>query len=309
MTETASDAASVLGPSLADPQTCGEDLAQSLDRVMAIAPSLCRECADYHIAAVAKRLSGRTVWALGARSALVGELGPILADHVAAGTGRLDVTIAACADTAVLSTSAHAVHLAGGHLLARTNFQVLDLCETPLALCREYSARHGLSVATHATDLTQTSANFPSDIVLLHNFLSYVPQDRHEMLIERHAAWLKPGGRLVIWNNLVTPERREGFLRHLDAQIADIRAMVHSGRLGAEVRGEELLARVERTAERSRRSSHRVADTESVSRLIARAGLNILSTWEMHPHGLAPDPSEVAFPCAMIVAGRRSAQP
>jgi hypothetical protein len=171
-------------------------------------------------------------------------------------------------------------------------------------LCSDYGDACGLSVETGVVDLTETSGSFPADIIVLHNFLSYVPEDRHLDLIRLMAGWLKPGGRLLIWNNLVTAERRDGFLRHLDTQIATIKAMIEDGRMDTAGSRDALLARIERTAEKSRRSSHRVADTGSVCRLIALAGLNVLTTGEMHPRGLVPDPSEVAFPCAMVVAGR-----
>jgi hypothetical protein len=297
VTETA------LGMHLADLATCGEDFARNLRRVMAIALTHCDGCADYHIAHVAKRLTGRTGWSHGARESLVDALQPILADLAVRDNGRIDVVVAACADTAVLATCAHAASLTGEGLLGRTRFSVLDRCRTPLALCEEFGQRYELTVRTDTVDLTETSKHIPADLIVLHNLLSYVPEERHRPLLQTLAGWLKVGGRLILWNDLVPPEHRDRFHLFLETQVADVKAMLNRGEMEIGEPKAAFIARLERTLDRARRHPHRLTDTESFTELIASVGLKVLSTEETLPVGLLPDSSATSFPCVLIVAG------
>ena len=303
MTGTATRTASGIGPSLADPQTCGEDLSANLREVSAIATAHCPGCGDYHIAHCAKRLTGRSVWPHGGRESLLNTLRPIVDGLAARNSAPVDIVVAACADTAVVSTAAHTVYRAGPAFLDRSRFFVADRCPTPLRLCENYGLRHGLAIGTEAMDLTGQCREVPADLILLHNFLSYVPEESHAKLLQNLSSWLKPGARIVIWNNLVTDANRDLFHLFLRMQIEDVKAMIDRIEIGESK--ESLIDRLERTFARARQSTHRVADTETVTALLATAGLDVLSTEEMFPLGLLPDPSAVSFPCATIVAGKK----
>ncbi len=197
-------------PDLADAATCGEDLARNVRQAIAIAPETCPGCADYHITSTLKRLIGKTVWERGARKALLDTLRPVFAELAARDTERIDVVIAACADTAVLSTCAHAAWLAGETILSRTHFAVVDRCRTPLVLCQDYGDQHGLQVGTEVVELLEPSRDFPADLIVLHNLLPFVPEDLQAGLLATFGRWLKTDGRLVIWNPVLAPDDRDG---------------------------------------------------------------------------------------------------
>ncbi len=266
-------------PDLADPVTYGEDLAHNLKRTMAIAPKICAGCADYHIISVLKRLVGKTVWERGARTALLDTLGPLFAEFVE--RDRLDVVIAACADTAVLSTCAHAAMLAGDATLAKTRFTVVDRCPTPLALCQEYGDRHGLQVQTDIVELLETPKDFPADLIVLHNFLPFVPEDQQRPLLRAFGRWLKVGGRLVIWNPVLAPEDRGTNRSTERTRHADIRAMVEDGTIDIGEPRENLFARLERNVDDHRPGELSFTEVDSLPRLIASAGLETRSVVEM----------------------------
>src|SRR5690349_1648210 len=119
MTGMATQIAPGIGPSLADPETCGEDLAANLREVSAIATTHCPGCGDYHIAHCAKRLTGRSDWPHGGRESLLNTLRPIIDGLAARSSAPVDIVIAACADAAVVATAAHAAYRAGQAFLDR----------------------------------------------------------------------------------------------------------------------------------------------------------------------------------------------
>jgi hypothetical protein len=284
---------------IADPATCGEDVAGNLRRMISIAPAHCPDCADYHITNAAVRLLDRAPWKR-ARPALLDALAPLLAEVGARGSAPIDVVIAGSADTAVLSTSGHAAWAAGDGIFRRTRFTVLDRCPSPLVLCDDYGARNGLRVHTEAVDLTSTAKAFPADIIVVHHLLPFVAEDQVAGLLRRLGGWLKEGGRLVLWHDVAPRGDEEANRRVKAARIAEIKARVGEGDIAISEPADVLFARLDKYVGAISEDPSSLAELESVKDLIASTGLAIRSL-DVSPHSC---PSR-ARRYLMIVAERR----
>jgi hypothetical protein len=287
------------GPSLADPEACGEDLACNAQRMIAIAPRHCVACADYHIVSALKRLSGDTVWARGTRQFLLSTLQPVIAELTA--RDRIDVVVAACADTAVLSTCAHAVWREGEAIFDRVCVTVLDRCPAPLILCEDYAARHRLQVKTDVVDLLDTSRNFPADLIVLHNFLSFVPMDQQEGLLRMLGNWLKDDGRIVLWQAMIPPAGDGNRVKQMNG-LEKIKAMIDDGRIAINEPKEVLFARLERYIDEPWPGERRFLDINSLPNLTVSAGLEVRSVVEV-----PPVPGWRSRIYTIVVAGRPTA--
>lgn len=264
--------------SLLDPETCGEDHAFNLLQATTLAQSVCKGCADYHTTLPIGRLTRQAVWQRGSRRALVEALRRILVGRSPTSDQPLDIVIAGAGDTSILSTSAHAVAVAGGTRLGGTRFTVLDRCGTPLALCRSFGTRHAILVVTHMVDLTEDGSSFPADIIVAHNFLPFLPPNTHANALRRWGGWLKPGGRIVLWNEISRPTgeaRRTGRRRN----AAAARALIAAGKVVVGEPETVFFRRLERYAEESphRPGDPNFANMHAFTLLVEASGLQIVS--------------------------------
>jgi SAM-dependent methyltransferase len=79
----------------------------------------------------------------------------------------------------------------------RPRIVVLDMCETPLLLCRWWARRAGATIETRAADFARFRPDEPYDIILCHSFLAkFMPAGRAHA-VARWRACLRPGGRVV----------------------------------------------------------------------------------------------------------------
>ena len=194
---------------LSDPVTYGEDLAANLERVLKIAPGHCRDCADYHIRCVAHRATGERFGIdLDRPELVVAVQGPARA-RLEAKPGTIEIVIAGSADTGVLATVAHAVARLGEDALRRCRFTVLDLCPTPLLLCRQFAEDHGLDFAYAAVDLTAPGRKFPADIVVMHSVFRFIDRRLQPAVLRELASWLEPGGSIVFSNRIKSASSAE----------------------------------------------------------------------------------------------------
>jgi hypothetical protein len=262
-------------PLLADPDLCGEDLSGNLLQMISVAPAACAGCSDYHIFNAAKRLSGHTPWSHGGRTGLTEMLGPLLRERAANDKEDIDIVIAACADTAVLSTCAYAVSCERGALLERTRFTVLDRCPSPLALCEAFASRHGLRLRTAVVDLLETADVSPADILILHNFLPFIAIEEHRPLLTRLGRWLKEGGRLLMWNTVLPPEDHDRIALRWKEQIAGVKSLVEDGTIGINEPKEVFFARLDRNVLDPRPGMPGCADVDTVRALVNASGLKI----------------------------------
>jgi SAM-dependent methyltransferase len=178
----------------------GEPLEESAPLARRLAPSLCRRdpatgksCAWTHGFWQHLRLmglaSGPGRHAAFFRSAF---------DRVGARSGAPRVLVSGAADYGMLA-----------HVLAafrarsvEPEITVLDLCETPIALCRWYAERVGCRIQTWCGDVLAYGESTRFDAICTHSFLSYFSPERRQDLLARWRELLHPGGQAITVNAL-----------------------------------------------------------------------------------------------------------
>lgn len=159
---------------------------------------------------------------------------------------------------------------------ATLRLEVVDRCETPLALCRWYAERQVTTVATHRADILDHETPEPVDVVLTNSFLgSFDPASRPRLV----AAWrrmLRPGGTLLFTNRL----RPEAGIGPLGFDADQARGFVEAARREAErchaavgLDPDEAARRAQAYAERYR--SHPVRSREEIAGLLEAGGFTI----------------------------------
>lgn len=290
-------------PDLSDFTTCGEDHLYNLSRASRIAPSRCTDCLDYHLTISASRLTGRSSWNRGARPPLVGFVREFLTARAAAASGRIDVVVAGAADTSTLATCAHAAVMAGADIFHRVRFTVLDKCGTPLELCKDFAARHGLNLETEAVDFTRPMPVYPADLIVLHAILVYLPPASHVEFLRQCGRWLKPGGRAFLWNSLVLENSPKDW-KHRAGVGAEMRAIVErevaSGRLSLHEPLESYCKRFDRMTDMPRVGAARFSSELALGALLAEAGLPVFS---FDRHGGEANSGGLVRPHAAFVFG------
>ena len=91
---------------------------------------------------------------------------------------------------------AHVLHAFGGHA-KDIEIMVLDICETPLMLCKWYGARQEVRVETHACDIVQWETTRQFDLIVTHSFLPMLPAPARQLLVAKWREVLRPGGKVV----------------------------------------------------------------------------------------------------------------
>jgi hypothetical protein len=163
-----------------------EDLKKQAHDAFQLSASLCGACRPYHAVYPYMRLAGRKRGVDADREVLE----PLLARFVSEGARR--ILIAGSADPGVLALVLAA---AAPHPVAIT---VVDLCPTPLAVCRTLAQRHGIRLETQAACVSQMELAREYDLLVAHSVLNFVATALHGAVLERFAKALAPGGSLVM---------------------------------------------------------------------------------------------------------------
>jgi SAM-dependent methyltransferase len=87
---------------------------------------------------------------------------------------------------------------------AALDLEVVDLCETPIAMTRWYAERVGARVTGYVSDIVAFESARPYDVVMTNSFLGYFDLPARARLFDRWARLLRPGGKLVITNRIRT---------------------------------------------------------------------------------------------------------
>jgi hypothetical protein len=270
---------------LLDPSSCGEDLTHNAERFSALAPRFCSGCADYHIRSAFHRYAGPPK--LFDRPELIRLVSKIIADKVARSRDTIEIAVTGSADTAMLATAAHAVAMLGSETLKRCRFTVIDRCRTPLLVCEEFAAKHGLDFRARQDDLLSAAQPCAADLIITHSVFRFIPHAEQPALLRRIGSWLAPEGRLVLSNRILlngeVAEAEAEIRKRTAANKAAEEAMAE-GRLRLAESPAATLGRLERAMSDSQGRPGEFRSLEEVKALVRQAGLAIMSieslAWE-----------------------------
>jgi hypothetical protein len=256
---------------ISDPLTCGEDLLANLDHLAAFAEKYCVNCGGYHAWHGLDRIIRTKTGIDNDRPDLIGTLQTMIASIAATKkTDPIELLIPGSADTGILSTCAHAAWSLGEETASRLRYTVLDLCETPLSLCRIYERRYGLMVRTMRADFMEPLPHVAADIVVLHSILSYVSTARHVGFLQELGGMLESSGRMILSNR--TGNKLGGKRDPKDFGLL-LQAALDNGRLKPSVPVDRIMSKTKGTGT----VMHEFADDEEMLALIAQTGLKIES--------------------------------
>ena len=263
--------------SLADRTTCGQNYYRNLYLATEIAGKSCGDCADYHATVTIGRITDSSGWAGGMRDSLINFVSGEAQRRKSADLG-LSVLIAGAADTSTLACSAHAVLMSGEDVFRKADFTVIDRCETPLVLCREFALEHHINLFAETQDLALPSRGFNADLVIFHTVFSFIPAEYHVAILQRAGTWLNPGGKIYLWNGLqIDNQDQSRNARRLDN--AEILSRIRSGEvaIGEDIKifEKRLENRVDRPRPGGKPNMHPSA--EYFDTLLERAKLTVLS--------------------------------
>lgn len=261
-------------PRLSDPGSCGEDHGYNLSRVTEIARLHCGDCEQYHVTTPLNRLVGQSGWNGKARKILIEFSQQFLIERRPVAS-RIDIVIAGAADTSILASCAHAASVAGPDL-TNLHFTVLDKCETPLVLCRDFAQIHQLQLVASAVDLTKTAKSYPADLIVMHNTLSFLPPSDRITTLRECVKWLKPDGRLVLWVSLSQETSSQKVQRSIEVG-SRIRAMLEAGTLAINEPLAQFTDRLDALVDVPRANPYDFASMADFKHLLAGTKLPIVS--------------------------------
>lgn len=218
-----------------------ESLAEVAAEAYAQSSHLCGSCADLHALWPYIRLSRTSTGSESEGS----DLEVALRDLI--GNGRRRVLVAGSADSGLLALVARA---GAPH---PEEVVVLDICETPLELCRQFANKWSIQIATRRQDLRQLDDQSKYDVVLVHGTLHFIARDGRLEALARIRRALRPQGRLLLMFNTSSPSTVEiddnfhlayadsvlGELRRLHVALPDSEATLRT-RLSAHSRRRQL---------------------------------------------------------------------
>jgi hypothetical protein len=266
-------------PDLGDPATCGEDLSYNARRAMELAPIYCGHCLNYHFLSPAKRVAGGVSRSgvSADRTSMVEIMAGLVTDAGKRDRQAVDVVIAGTVDTGILATCAHATFARARDVSSRVRFTVLDLCRTPLELCREFAVTHGVDLVTDAVDLVETENVYPADVLVHHSLFRYLPADQHVATLRKFVSWLKPGGRLVFSMTIHPRAEMKDDVARRNRRLELIREQVEAGSLAVNEPKEVLYSRFQNYLELTMDEKAEFRSSDAVRRLFAEAGIPVES--------------------------------
>jgi hypothetical protein len=190
--------------------------------------------------------------------------------------------------TADYSTLAHVLWAFKGETLHVT---VLDLCETPLFLCRWYAESVSCEIETMSADIFKYSPDLPFDCVVTDAFLTrFSPTDRGA-IVRKWASLLNPTNGRVITTTRIEQSPGDGVVRATPAQADSFRhRAVREAKKWANflpMPPAEIGSRAQRYAERM--TSHPINSVDELRHLFTSNGFSIeeLATVDV-PGEMAP---------------------
>jgi SAM-dependent methyltransferase len=115
------------------------------------------------------------------------------------GQGLRKILIAGAADTGLLSLVLRAADDVD------VDVTVLDVCASPLELCRRLAGQWSIPVRTVKQDLADLDERQEFDLVLVHGTLHFIAGEKRLNVLARIHRGLRPNGRLVLLFNTSRP--------------------------------------------------------------------------------------------------------
>jgi hypothetical protein len=242
-----------------------EDLPRIAADAYSLSARLCGDCRNQHALWTYLRLSRASTGAERQDSKLEAQLREFFA------AGRRNILIAGAQDTGLLALVSRA---SAGH---SPHITVLDICETPLELCRRLAGTWSMPIEIVRQDLFELDIENRFDVVLVHGTLNFIVAERQPQILKRLQRSMRSGGRLVLLFNVSRPldadraaENHADYadfvlseLKRLNVPLPDDEAVMR-GRLIARARQRELRDR-------------QFTDPSEAERLVAGADFDIHS--------------------------------
>lgn len=259
-------------------QPAGVDFAEPLRDLAAdaykISGRMCGACRDLHALWPYIRLSRASTGVEAPGSPLEVELHELFAG------GSRSVLIAGSQDAGLFALVSRAA--AGRDI----EVSVLDICETPLELCRTLAEKWSLSIETIGQDLCELNRQRQFDVVLVHGTLHFIAADRRIHALTRIQQALRPGGRLVLLFNTSPPV---GAAAKLATDYGTL-VLAELKRLQVPLPDTEtvMLARLNAHQRRRELREGAFAHPEEMERLLEAAGLKLISCARIDVNVAAP---------------------
>ena len=109
---------------------------------------------------------------------------------------------------------------------ASAEVTVVDLCETPLFLCKWYAKMVSQTIETHASGILDWKCVKPFDVICTDSFLSRFPPSMKKNLISKWRDLLRPGGKVVTATR-IEPSWSEDSIRYTPNQKDAFRNRVY----------------------------------------------------------------------------------
>jgi hypothetical protein len=154
---------------------------------------LCESCSDLHALWPYIRLSRSSTGVEAEASTLEIALRQLIS------SGLRNILIAGSADTGLFALVARAA------ANQTVNIVILDICETPLELCRQLAVRWSTPIVTLKRDLLELNASEKFDLVLVHGTLHFIASEERLNALTRIRHALRSAGRLVLLFNTSKP--------------------------------------------------------------------------------------------------------
>lgn len=276
-----------------------ENLRDIAAEAYTLSARLCGACRDQHALWSYLRLARASTGAEGKDSKLQDELSFLF------NRGLHDVLIAGAQDTGLLTLAARA----GAGAVHQPNIVVLDICETPLELCRRLAAQWPLPIETIQQDLFDLHHHQRFDIVLMHGTLNFIEAERQRQVLARLSRAIRPGGRLVLLFNtghMLDKSAAEGnHVAYVDFVLGELK------RLGVPLPDSEQIMRERFNARAHQRElrDRSFADPREVESLLNTAGFAVERCERMGVELAGPADTllaKFAKQRFMLIAGPRS---
>jgi SAM-dependent methyltransferase len=249
----------------ADIERLGDIAAEAYE----VAGRLCGSCHNLHALWPYIRLSRSSTGLERSGSVLEARLRSFV------GEGLRKILIAGAADTGLLSLV----------LRAADDFDVdvtvLDVCGSPLELCRRFAGKWSIPIKTVKQDLADLSERQAFDLVLVHGTLHFIAAGKRSRILVRIHRALRPNGRLLLlFNTSRASTIRKDDKFHVEYAESVVKELK---RLGISLPDTESEF-VRRLSDHSRQRQERegaFASSRDAKQLLEAAGFNIIGCKEV----------------------------